>query len=49
MVDVISGRRQIGRQLPLPGPAGYNSASCREKNTLTPGLIKESKKKQGRN
>lgn len=35
-VDVISGRQQIVRQLPLPGIPGCNPASRLEKNTPTP-------------
>jgi hypothetical protein len=36
--DFVTGRRQIVRELPLLGQAGYNLASCLKKNTPTPDL-----------
>jgi hypothetical protein len=43
-VKVLNSRQQHARQLPLSGLAGNNPASCREKNTPTPEIIKSGRK-----
>jgi hypothetical protein len=36
MVEVVTGRRQIKKQLPLFSPASDNPVSCRRKNCPDP-------------
>jgi len=38
-VNILTGRRQIVRELPLPLPAGGNMASCLKKNTPASELV----------